>query len=72
MVDWGRETFLFIASIVYAVVGGGLLIIAYKVFDHSTPRDLGQAIFQENNAAAAIALAGFLIALGLIIAAAIN
>ena len=72
MVDWGREVFLFVSSIVYAVLGGVLLIIAYKLFDRATPHNLGQTIFKENNTAAAIALGGFLIALALIIAAAID
>jgi putative membrane protein len=72
MVDWGRETFLFLSSIVYAILGGGLLLVAYKVFDWSTPLDLSHKIFEENNSAAAIMAGAFLIALALIIAAAIN
>lgn len=72
MVDWGRETFLFLSSIVYAVLGGGLLLVAYKVFDWSTPLDLSHQILEENNSAAAIMAGAFLIALALIIAAAIH
>lgn len=72
MVDWGREVFLFVASIVYAVLGGILLLVAYKVFDWATPHDLGREIFEKNNHAAAILAGGFLIALALIIAAAIH
>jgi uncharacterized membrane protein YjfL (UPF0719 family) len=72
VIDWNRETFLFTASIVYAVLGGALLLLAFKVFDWITPLDLSQAILRDHNVAAAIATAGFLIALALIIAAAIN
>ena len=72
MVDWGRETFLFLSSIVYAVLGGGLLLVAYKVFDWTTPLDLSHKIFEENNSAAAIMAGAFLIALALIISAAIH
>ena len=72
MVDWGREAFLFISSIVYAFLGGTLLVIAYKLFDRATPRDLSQLIFHEQNMAAAITVGAFLVALALIIAAAIN
>jgi len=72
MVDWGRETFLLLASIVYAVLGGGLLLISYKVFDWATPHDLSNAIFQDGNTAAAIAVGAFLLALAIIIAAAIH
>jgi putative membrane protein len=72
MVDWGREVFLFLSSVAYAVLGGVLLLVAYKVFDWATPTDLGHEIFEKNNSAAAILAGGFLIALALIIAAAIH
>ena len=72
MVDWGRETFLFVSSIVYAFLGILLLVIAYRLFDLATPLDLSRCIFQENNMAAAVTVGAFLVALGLIIAAAIN
>ena len=72
MVDWGRETFLFASSIVYAFLGVILLIIAYKLLDVATPRDLSHTIFEDHNMAAAILAGAFLVALGLIIAAAIN
>lgn len=72
MVDWGRELFLFVSSVVYACLGGALLLVAYKVFDWVTPTDLGHEIFTKNNSAAAILAGCFLIALALIIAAAIH
>jgi putative membrane protein len=72
MVDWGREVFLFLSSVVYAALGGILLLAAYKVFDWATPHDLSREIFEKNNFAAAILAAGFLIALALIIASAIH
>lgn len=72
MIDWGRELFLFVASIVYAVLGGILLLIAYKVFDWATPQDLGHAIFTDKNVAAAVTLGSFLLALAIIIHAAIH
>ncbi|HEY7064362.1 MAG TPA: DUF350 domain-containing protein [Chloroflexota bacterium] len=72
MVDWGREVFLFVASVVYACLGGILLLAAYKVFDWATPHDLGREVFEKNNLAAAVLTAGFLLALAVIIAAAIH
>ncbi|HLH22738.1 MAG TPA: DUF350 domain-containing protein [Chloroflexota bacterium] len=72
MVDWGRELFLFLSSIVYAILGGILLLVAYKVFDWATPHDLGREIFEKNNVAASILAGGFLIALAVIIASAIH
>jgi uncharacterized membrane protein YjfL (UPF0719 family) len=72
MVDWGREIFLLLSSIVYAGLGGVLLLIAFKVFDWATPADLAREIFEKNNTAAAILAGAFLIALALVIAAAIH
>jgi putative membrane protein len=72
MVDWGREAFLLGASIVYAVLGGVLLLVAYRIFDLTTPHDLSELIFDRGNMAAAVMSAGFLIALAIIIAAAIH
>ncbi len=72
MIDWGREAFLFVSSIVYAILGGLLLLIAYRVFDMTTPQDLGRQIFEEHNVAAGIMAGAFLIALALIISAAIQ
>ena len=72
MVDWGREAFLFASSIVYAILGGILLVVAYKALDWATRHDLSRKIFEENNTAVAILAAGFLVALALIIAAAIH
>ena len=72
MVDWGREVFLFAASIVYALLGGALLLIAYKVFDWVTPHDLDRTIFEEKNLAVGVTVGAFLIALAIIIHAAIH
>ena len=72
MVDWGRETFLFVSSIVYAVLGCVLLMIAYRVIDIVTPEDLSDLIFQRGNVAAAVVVGAFLIGLAIIIAAAIH
>jgi putative membrane protein len=72
MVDWSREAFLFISSIVYAGLGGILLLIAFKVVDWATPAELDREIFEKNNIAAAILAGAFLIGLALIIAAAIH
>ena len=72
MVDWSREAFLFISSIVYAGLGGILLLVAFKVVDWATPAELDREIFEKNNIAAAILAGAFLIGLALIIAAAIH
>jgi uncharacterized membrane protein YjfL (UPF0719 family) len=49
-----------------------VLVVGYKIFDAVTPYDLNHEIAEDNNAAAGIAIAGLLIAQGLIVAAAIS
>lgn len=68
----GREITLIILTVVYALLGMGLLALAYKVFDMMTPMDLGKLIFEEQNTAAAVATGLFMVALAIIIAAAIG
>ncbi len=57
---------------VFSIVGLIILMIGYKVFDMATPYDLNRQIAEENNTAAGIAVAGVLISLGLIVAAAMG
>jgi len=59
-------------SVVFAVLGFGLLFVGYKVFDALTPTNLGKAIFEDGNVAAAILAGAFVIALGIIVAQAIS
>ena len=72
MIDFKVLTGLIVESVVFSIVGLVILMIGYKVFDLVTPYHLDKQIADENNTAAGIALAGVLIALGLIVAAAIG
>ena len=63
---------LVIESIVFSVVGLVVLLVGYKIFDAVTPYHLNHEIAEDNNTAAGVAVAGLLIALGLIVAAAIS
>jgi len=63
---------LVIESIVFSIVGLIVLLIGYKMFDAITPYHLDHQIAEDNNTAAGVAVAGVLIALGLIVAAAIG
>ena len=49
-----------------------VLMVGYKIFDMVTPFDLNHQIAEDNNTAAGIAVAGVIIALGLIVAAAVG
>ena len=55
---------------VYSIIGLIILMIGYKIFDLATPYDLNRQIAEENNVAAGIAVAGVLVSLGIIVAAA--
>jgi uncharacterized membrane protein YjfL (UPF0719 family) len=63
---------LLLLTVVYALVGFGLLYIGYRIFDQLTPGDAQDKIFKENNTAVAILVGAFIIGLALIIAAAIS
>ncbi len=57
---------------VFSIVGLIILMVGYKVFDMATPYDLNRQIAEENNTAAGIAVAGVLVSLGIIVAAAMG
>ncbi len=61
-----------VGSIIFSIVGLVILVIGYKIFDLATPYNLNKEIAENKNTAAGIAVAGILIALGLIVAAAIS
>ena len=63
---------LVIESVVFSIVGLVILLVGYKIFDMVTPYHLNHEIAEDNNTAAGVAVAGLLIALGLIVAAAIG
>ena len=61
-----------LGAVVYSILGIIILLLGFKIFDKATPFDLNKEIAEDNNAAAGIAVAGMLIALGVIVAAAIH
>ena len=72
MVDFKVLGGFIIEGIVFSIVGLIVLMIGYKVFDIATPYDLNRQIAEENNTAAGIAVAGVLVSLGIIVAAAMG
>jgi uncharacterized membrane protein len=57
---------------IFSIAGLIILMVGYKVFDMATPYDLNRQIAEENNTAAGIAVAGVLVSLGIIVAAAMG
>lgn len=69
--DFKHLALLIIESVVFSIVGVIVLMVGYKIFDLVTPFDLNHQIAEDNNTAAGIAVAGVIIALGLIVSAAV-
>ncbi len=61
-----------VATIVYSALGIILFIIAYKVMDFFTPYSFHKEISEDHNVALGVIIGSVMIALGIIIAAAIN
>ncbi|MBI5772095.1 MAG: DUF350 domain-containing protein [Verrucomicrobia bacterium] len=59
------------ATALYALLGIGLAIVGYKLFDRCTPGDLHEEIVKNRNTAAAIVGAAVILGVCLIVAAAI-
>ncbi|MSU24592.1 MAG: DUF350 domain-containing protein [Opitutus sp.] len=59
------------ATAIYALVGIGLAIVGYKLFDLCTPGDLHEEIVKNRNLAAAVIGAAIIIGVCLVVAAAI-
>ena len=72
MIDFKILGGFIVEGIVFSIVGLIILMVGYKVFDMATPYDLNRQIAEENNTAAGIAVAGVLISLGIIVAAAMG
>lgn len=72
MVDFKVLGGFIIEGVVFSIVGLIVLMVGYKVFDVATPYDLNRQIAEENNVAAGVAVAGVLVSLGIIVAAAMG
>ena len=60
------------ATVVYAALGGFMLVGMFWLVDRIVPTDIWHGIVDDKNVALAIVVAGFVVSLGLIIAAAIG
>jgi uncharacterized membrane protein YjfL (UPF0719 family) len=57
-----------LATVVFGVIGIGLAVLGFKVFDRLTPGNLEEEIVQKNNLAAAIMAGSFILGVCHIIA----
>jgi len=68
---WSGLPLGLVAALIYSFLGIIVLMIGFKIFDWITPFSLNREIEEKNNTAAGLIVAGIMIALGLIVAAAI-
>ena len=61
-----------LASIVYSLIGIAILGISFYIFEKITPENVWKEIIEKQNIALAIVSAAFMIAIGIIIAAAVH
>lgn len=70
------ETYLnykyIVSSLVYSVLGIGILFAAFWIIEMVTPENLWKEILDKQNMALAILFAAFMLAIALIIASAIH
>jgi uncharacterized membrane protein YjfL (UPF0719 family) len=55
---------------IFAVIGIGIAVLGYKVFDKCTPGDLNKEIVEKHNVAAGIVAAAVILGVSIIVAAA--
>lgn len=61
-----------LASVLFGLIGIGLTIFGFKLFDWVTPGNFQEEVLQKNNIAAAILAGAFLIGISLIVAAVVG
>ena len=69
--EWLRPAII-IGSVLYALIGIGILGIFFVIVDKLTPYHLWTEIVEKKNVALAIVLGSMCIAVGLIVAAAVH
>jgi uncharacterized membrane protein YjfL (UPF0719 family) len=57
-----------LATVIFGLIGIGLAVLGFKVFDRVTPGNLEEEIVRKNNIAAAIMVGAFIIGVCIIIA----
>lgn len=61
-----------VASLVYAVLGILILVVAFWILEKITPENLWKEIIEEHNIALAIVCAAFIIAVAIIVSSSIH
>jgi len=71
--DWSGFGGALIATAIFGLVGIGLMLLGFKVFDWMTPKiDLEKELGENRNVAVAIVIGAVMIGIAIIIAAAMS
>jgi uncharacterized membrane protein YjfL (UPF0719 family) len=57
-----------LATVIFGLIGIGLAVLGFKIFDRVTPGNVEEEIVKKNNIAAAIMVAAFILGVCIIIA----
>ena len=70
-IEWLKPA-VFLASLLYALLGVGVFWLCFVIIDKLTPYDLWSEIIEKRNVALAIVVGAMCIAIGLIVSAAVH
>ncbi len=71
--DWSGFGAALLATAIFGLVGIGLMLLGFKVFDWLTPKiDLEKELGENKNVAVAIVVASVMIGIAIVIAAAMS
>lgn len=71
--DWNGFGAALIATAIFGLVGIGLMLLGFKMFDWMTPKlDLERELGENKNVAVAIVIASVIIGISIVVAAAMS
>lgn len=71
--DWNGFGAALLATAIFGLVGIGLMLLGFKIFDWMTPRlDLEKELGENKNVAVAIVIASVIIGISIVVAAAMS
>lgn len=71
--DWNGFGAALLATAIFGLVGIGLMLLGFKIFDWMTPKlDLEKELGENKNVAVAIVIASVIIGISIVVAAAMS
>ena len=71
--DWEKFWFGFLGAVLYGVLGLGLILLGFKLFDWITPKmDIQKELAEKHNVAVAIVVAAILLGVCYLVASVVH